>query len=213
MKDYFRHQAIGAGKRTRTRGLLLDSAIDVFSRKGIEEASINEITAIAGLANGTFYNHFKDKDALAIASSEAITLEIAKQLDEQMSDLEQGISKAVVASWAFMVICVKAGAWAQVLVSQYQRHPSADTSAFDYMRSDIELAVKQKDLTVTVDDFLLEQVAALMIAAIRRMISNGLDHNIPNRTCQHILRLLGMTPTQATKKVNKVANHPVLKAL
>ena len=102
MQNYFRTQAIGSGKRNRTRSVLIDSAIDVFSEKGIEEASIHEITAIAGLANGTFYNHFKDKDELAIASADAIALEIAKQLDVRMNDLDLGVSRVVVASWAFL---------------------------------------------------------------------------------------------------------------
>ena len=213
MKDYFRNQAIGANKRTRTRGLLIDSAINVFSEKGIEEASINEITAIAGLANGTFYNHFKDKDELALASAEAITLEIAKQLDDQMADLTRGVSKVIVASWAFMIIGRKAGDWANVLVSQYQRQPSVRSSAFEYMRADVALTQKQETLSVRVDDFLLEQIAALMMAAMRTMSHGGNDNSIPHRTCEHILRLLGMTPDQAAKEVETVAKHPILKRL
>ena len=54
METYFRQQAIGANKRVRTRSALIDGAIDVFAEKGFEEASISEIAAVAGLANGTF---------------------------------------------------------------------------------------------------------------------------------------------------------------
>lgn len=213
MRDYFRNQAIGENKRARTRGLLLDSAIVVFSEKGIEEASINEITASAGLANGTFYNHFKGKDDLALASAGAIAFEIAKQLDQQLSDLERGVARIAVASWAFILISYNAGAWAQVLVSQYQRRPGGHVSAFNYMQADIELALKQGDLDVEVDDFLLEQIASLMMAALRRMLQTDKSGDVPGKTCEHILRLLGMTPGQAKNEVEKASQYPLLKSL
>lgn len=212
MQNYFRAQAIGSNKRNRTRSTLIDSAIDVFSEKGIEEASIHEITAIAGLANGTFYNHFKDKDDLALASSEAIALEIARALDGRMSDLDRGVSRIVVASWAFLRIALSAEAWAHVLVGQYLRHPTAEASAFRYMQADIEQAVDQDEVDVKVDAFLLEQIAALMMAALRRMLDVGLQTDVISRTCENILRLLGMTPKQAKREVETVSGHALLDA-
>ncbi len=210
MQNYFRSQAIGSNKRNRTRSTLIDSAIDVFSEKGIEEASIHEITAIAGLANGTFYNHFKDKDDLALASSEAIALEIAKTLDGRMSDLEQGVSRIIVASWAFLLVARSAAPWAHVLVGQYLRQPRAEASAFNYMRADIERAIAQGDLDVEVDAFLLEQIAALMMAALRRTLDEDGEAAVMSRTCESILRLLGLTPAQARREVERVAGHPLL---
>lgn len=210
MQNYFRAQAMGSNKRTRTRNALIDCAIDVFSEKGIEEASIHEITAIAGMANGTFYNHFKDKDDLALAATGAIVLEIARALDGRMSDLDRGVSRVVVASWAFLQIALSAEAWARVLVGQYLRRPDTEASAFSYMRADIELAADQKEVDVTVDAFLLEQVAALMVAALRRMLDVGPQIDLLSRTCENILRLLGMTPLQAQREVKRVSSHALL---
>lgn len=59
----------------------------------------------------------------------------------------------------------------------------------------------------------MEQIATLMIAAMRRMLHEGRNNEIPNRTCQHILRLLGMTPAKAQREVEKAADHPLLEAL
>ena len=154
METYFRQQAIGANKRLRTRHALIDSAIDVFSEKGFEEASISEIAAVAGLANGTFYNHFKDKDELAAASAAAITLEIAEHLDERMSDLEAGVSRIVAASFAFLRLASQHKPWGMVLVEQFQRRPTAGAAAMHYMRSDIQLAIEQRGLDVVLDEAL-----------------------------------------------------------
>ena len=210
METYFRQQAKGANKRVRTRGALIDSAIDVFSEKGFEEASISEIAAVAGLANGTFYNHFKDKDELAAASAGAIALEIAKQLDERMIDLEAGVSRIVVASFAFLRLASRYEPWGMVLVEQFQRRPAAGAAAMQYMRADIQLAVEQRGLDVSVDDFLLDQLSALMIAALRRQLSDGFREDLLHRTCEYLLRVLGLTPKQAQREVQRVAGHALL---
>lgn len=47
-----------------TRGLLLQAAEEVFSRRGYAAAGVGEITQRAGVATGTFYVHFENKEAL-----------------------------------------------------------------------------------------------------------------------------------------------------
>ena len=210
METYFRRLAIGENKRGRTRGALIDSAIDVFAEKGFEEASISEIAAIAGLSNGTFYNHFKDKNELAAASAGAIAFEIARCLDELMSDLESGVSRIVVATSAFLRLALQHEPWGKVLVEQFQRRPVAAAAAARYMRSDVETAVAQRDLDVTVDGFLLEQLGALMMAALRRQLADGYQEALMRRTCENVLRVLGLTPKQASREVQSAARHPLL---
>lgn len=43
---------------------MLGAAEHVFAERGIHAASMNEIAARAGVAVGTLYNHFKDRDSL-----------------------------------------------------------------------------------------------------------------------------------------------------
>lgn len=43
---------------------LLEAALDQFTTKSYEEASLNSIIRKAGISKGTFYYHFKDKQAL-----------------------------------------------------------------------------------------------------------------------------------------------------
>lgn len=49
------------GERRRD---LLDAAIRVFTRRGVEEATVSEITREAGVAKGSFYLSFESKDRL-----------------------------------------------------------------------------------------------------------------------------------------------------
>jgi TetR/AcrR family transcriptional regulator, repressor of fatR-cypB operon len=50
-------------KRTR----LLDAALDLFETRGFDGVAVPEIAAKAGVATGTIYRYFKDKEALVNA--------------------------------------------------------------------------------------------------------------------------------------------------
>ena len=54
----------GARRRARTRSDLLAAARKVFAERGYHEASIADITGAADVGVGTFYLHFRDKDAI-----------------------------------------------------------------------------------------------------------------------------------------------------
>jgi TetR/AcrR family fatty acid metabolism transcriptional regulator len=50
---------------------ILEAALEVFARKGFHEAKISEIARAAGVADGTIYLYFKNKDDLLISLFEA----------------------------------------------------------------------------------------------------------------------------------------------
>jgi AcrR family transcriptional regulator len=53
-------------KVKRTRKRLKKAALDVFSEKSVDAATIEDITEKADLGKGTLYQHFEDKDQIVI---------------------------------------------------------------------------------------------------------------------------------------------------
>ena len=53
--------------RTAARERILESAYELFSRRGIRGVGIDEIVEHAGVAKATLYRHFPSKDDLALA--------------------------------------------------------------------------------------------------------------------------------------------------
>jgi AcrR family transcriptional regulator len=51
-------------KTFERRDALLESALDEFTERSYDEASLNNIIKNAGISKGTFYYHFEDKQAL-----------------------------------------------------------------------------------------------------------------------------------------------------
>ena len=53
---------------------ILDAATEVFSERGFNRASIRDIATAAGVADGTIYNVFENKDALLMALLDALAI-------------------------------------------------------------------------------------------------------------------------------------------
>lgn len=77
---------------------ILDAALDVFARKGFHEAKISEIARAAGVADGTIYLYFKNKDDLLISlfesKLEAINAGLRQEL-AQISDQKQRLAHII----------------------------------------------------------------------------------------------------------------------
>ncbi|MBE2222185.1 MAG: TetR/AcrR family transcriptional regulator [Anaerolineae bacterium] len=62
MRDTFQEQLIQA-----RRNLIIDAAIEVISEQGFQRTTIKQIASKAGIADGTIYNYFKNKDGILTA--------------------------------------------------------------------------------------------------------------------------------------------------
>ncbi len=54
-------------KQAHTRACLMQSAARVFARRGLQQASIDEVAEDAGFTKGAFYANFKSKEELFLA--------------------------------------------------------------------------------------------------------------------------------------------------
>lgn len=198
-QGHFQDQTTGGGKRERTRSALLDATVTVVAAKGMEAAKILDITEAAGLANGTFYNYFSDKEEILRETAYGIALAVSRQLDEEMSGIEDGAKRVTTATTRFIEITISEPDWAHVLLGSAEHLPDVRRDVFRYLRSDIERGVAQGKFDVEVTPFLLDQVAALIGVALRAQLHGGRDPNASQQTCEGILRLLGMSPAKARK--------------
>jgi AcrR family transcriptional regulator len=71
-------------KQAHTRECLMHSAATVFARRGLQQASIDEVAEDAGFTKGAFYANFKNKEELFLA-----------MLDERFAERIEGIEKVI----------------------------------------------------------------------------------------------------------------------
>jgi AcrR family transcriptional regulator len=82
-----------AMKKNETRQAILQAAIRLFSERGVENTSIEELAAEAGIGKGTIYGYFQTKDEIFLAFCEEeieyAFRAVAEQSDPQAPVLEQ----------------------------------------------------------------------------------------------------------------------------
>lgn len=198
----FREQTSDKGKRERTRSALLDAAISVFASKGFEGTKITDITRHAQLANGTFYNYYGDKDELLRDVATGLAIEVTSRLNDEMTDIENGATRVTLATARVLQIARGEPEWLEVILEGVFIVPELQSATVQYLRQDIEIGIEQGHFTVDVDTLLINQVLSLVRAAL--LLDTGLSDDTINKTCEALLRLLGVSAKKATKQVSAV---------
>ncbi len=67
----------------KTRARLIAASEDIIEQRGFENLRVEDVVSLAGTAKGTFFTHFKDKDAL-------MDLIIGGMIDQYLDTLEAG---------------------------------------------------------------------------------------------------------------------------
>lgn len=87
-------QSLRSRLKEQTALAILDSAEELFAEQGLANAHMNDIAARAGVAVGTLYNHFKDRDALLAALLETRRAELLARMDEFLEQPPSGEFRA-----------------------------------------------------------------------------------------------------------------------
>jgi len=93
-------------KRTRKR--LKKAALDVFSEKAIDAATVEEITEKADVGKGTLYQHFEDKEEIVITLVEEAVdhlIEHIRSCDHTPETLEEMLEHLLNSHYGFSVDC------------------------------------------------------------------------------------------------------------
>ncbi len=94
-------------KGRRTRELLLDSGTLVAERAGLAGLSVAAVTAQAGVAKGTFYVHFSDRDEFVDALHQRFYARISEAVSAAVSALPPGIERLLAGIDCYLDTCLE----------------------------------------------------------------------------------------------------------
>lgn len=183
-----RGQSLRSRLREQTAAAIVDAAEEVFADEGLANAHMNEIAARAGVAVGTLYNHFKDRDALLAALLETRRAELLARLDSFLDQPSSGNFRADLTGLVRqMAAFFEEHRRFQVILHRLEWGPNQgtfpETAACApsmkrelFLRIDklIKRGIKQKALRPALADY----YAYLLMGTLRSIRLYNLDHSI-----------------------------------
>lgn len=192
-------------KRDRTRGQLIDAATKVFAARGFEAAAIQEIAAVAGVANGTFYNYFPTKEAILEAAAVHYGVSYCERIAASCLPIADGAERMAIGGRRYMLLALEQPEMARFLLSVAVSSPVWDERIRPFVHADLLLGIRQKRFHVASKDAAMDLISGTNFAAIRSLLNGTAGRGHVTATAASILRGLGMAPDEA----DAVARRPL----
>ena len=160
-------------KRERTRRRLLDAGVRVLAERG-DALTASDVVAEADVSNGTFYNHFLDREDfienLARESIAAIASGSAADTEG-----EDPAWRFAVASTRVLVVAVRQPLWGLAILRLAQRPNSPHDNIQQHLRADLAEGHRLGRFSHGDDPVTVDLVAGTLMASLRRLVSTNTD--------------------------------------
>jgi AcrR family transcriptional regulator len=191
-------------QRQRTRRQLLDAGRSLIAAKGVAGLRIQEITEIADVALGSFYNYFESKDEFLEA---IITESLSELAATTIGAAEDAVDPATVVTLACLRIIRLAYAepdFARLVANISHSDALFGRALHPYAREAVERGIATGRFVVPDIDVLLTAVIGGAFALIREILDGRHGPHAGEAYARHCLASLGLTPDEAATVVEQV---------
>jgi AcrR family transcriptional regulator len=179
-------------KRGKTREKLIIAGRDLIYNKGIEYISIQDITDAAGLATGSFYNYFDNKNAIIQAIIKDFHDLFSECLKEPREKLNDPAMRVSITLKYYFTQAQDNEAWRSFMINAGLSDTHILTQNPKECRDDIGVGKKGgrfRSENVSITQSLITGMATYVTLEIQR---GNLARSAINETIRHILRMLGL---------------------
>jgi AcrR family transcriptional regulator len=190
-------------RQTQNRKALLASAEELFGVNGSAAITVDDIVARAGVAKGTFYNHFRDKDDIEAQIALMIRIEIRDRIAALKSDSDDPAMHIAIAANEFLRLAVERPRRAQILAALLTASADANAAMNAPLRKTLELGTSQGRFSIRS----MEAAMLLVVGTVAAGIRNLTERNAPTSHAAipdlvvHILMGLGLQDFEAAKQI------------
>ena len=189
--------------RERTRALLLDAAVRVFARKGAGAAAIHEITAEAGLANGTFYNYFRSREELLAAAS----LRLAHHFDVRIATSREPVAdpaeRVAIGCRRFVLQALHDPAWGGALLRVWASSRVLSAGATAGLLVDLRAGRRRGRFVLPSEHAAVDLVQGTVLAGMRTVLEGRAAAEHAASVAFLVLRGLGLDAGEAEEIVRR----------
>lgn len=128
-------------KKQRTRGALLRAALELFTTKGYEETTVDEIAEAVDVSQRTFFRHFTNKEETVFAVQHMVEARFVQALRERPADEAPFVAMrgAVLGAWEAMGQSIEEVVPVELHMRTYQMIESTPSLLAVHLRHSIEM--------------------------------------------------------------------------
>ena len=168
----------GSQRRARMRLALVEAAMRLFAKKGIDATTIDEIVDLAGVAKGTFYNYFTDRSDIARAVAASVRIEMNQAVEEMnqgYADPAERVSRGV---RLFLALVAFNPVRARMLGRMYDGGVDVTSFGNEHLVGDITEGIEQGVIHVPSAEAALHLVVSLATVGMRHLLVKGAGDEI-----------------------------------
>ena len=196
-------------KKVVRRESIIQAAIEVFSRKDFKSASISEIAQKAGVADGTIYQYFKNKEDLFFSIPVEKTNEFRSQLELHLQGISGALNKLRKFVWYFLYFFKTNPEYGRILMLEMRVSKSfVKTKTYGFLKQSVSPALdiiaegqKEGVIRTDADIYVLRHlVLGILEHMVSRWLLKGEKYDLLEHH-QEVSRILidGLKATQPTK--------------
>lgn len=183
----------------RTRRRLLDAAHSLIAEKSVADLRIAELTDHAGVALGSFQNHFASKDELVEAVVREAVQTLAAEIVEAPGADDEPAAVAIAALRRFVRLAYDDPEFCHLLVNLSRSEELFVESIRPYAETALTRAVKAGVFQIEDMDIAVTSIVAGGLAVIRRILDGHLGQDADIPLARITLLGLGVNPEQAIR--------------
>lgn len=177
-------------KRERTRRKLIDAGLQVIADRG-EALTASDVVMAADVSNGTFYNHFLDRDDFI----QTLAHESLKAITEGSADDTEGADPAwrfAVATARVLDAAVRQPLWGRAVLRLVECPTPLNVALQQHLRTDLADGYRTGRFTHGDDPITVDLVSGTVMASVRRLVAGDAESDdiSAHPTCDVVARLL-----------------------
>jgi AcrR family transcriptional regulator len=198
-----------APRREKTRLALIAAGRELLAERAIDGIPVDDIVERAGVAKGSFFNHFKDKDAFAGAIAAEIRLALEGEVARVNAGVDDPALRVVRGVASFVRFALADGRGARILMRGRGGAAAADHPLNDGVRLDIARGLAEGRLAAPSLDAGVLYVVGLCQVLLAAVVLQALDRAPAGRLTAEMLALLlvglGLSPGEAEALASETA--------
>lgn len=205
-------EQIRSRRREQMRQALIEAAMRLFAKQGVDATTIDEIVSLAGVAKGTFYNYFSDRPDIARAVAASVRHEMNDAVEEANRGITSAAERVSRGVRLFLALVAYNPVRARMLARLHEGAVSMTSYGNEHLMGDLGDGIADGSIRVPSADVALHLVVSLGTSGIRYLLDVGAGDEIKRgqgyalSVTTVLLQGLGVDPDEIARILEKPFN-------